>query len=498
MQRFAQRLDGAAHVAHIALFVGHAQQDLRLRLELLPHVFEKVGTAGIDEHRHRLVGRQAAAGLVHHRQHHAGRLVVEPVRQAGARQLYLEAGGQCIVGAHRRHGVLQAGHGRAVVARPVEQERVRIGVARLVARRRAQRAFEVADHAGGLQQLAARHQRPDQADVVFGIAKRRVARPGDDLAERRLGHGHVAGGQRELAQRAQALDNVRRDGHRVGQHALGQCRLAARRETVRQQIVSGHQARVGRQQFFEDRAGVVRLAQRKQRARQAQGRPADRAFGQHVAVHGGRLGMFAQRRVQFGAHTREVGGKARLRPRAVGACGDCFAQPALRRQLPGREQGAAPVEGALDARADQVDRKWFEEVVGRRQFGGADDLVALGLGREHDENGRGRDQAMLAQVFQQLLAVLAFAGAAGQVVFAQDDVEGALLQLTDGRAGVDRVFDLRDAGQAQHVLQAGAHARIRIDHQHCQVRVFLHRRSRRSCLSWPRAPDGAHRKIVQR
>jgi hypothetical protein len=157
-------------------------------------------------------------------------------------------------------------------------------------------------------------------------------------------------------------------------------------------------------------------------------------------------------------------------------------------------------QARIDAGADQLHREWLEDVVGRRELGGADDLVAVGLGREHDEDRRWRDQAVVAQVFEQLLAILAFAGAAGQVVFAQEDVVGALLQLADGRVGIDRVLDPGDAHRRQHILQAGAHAGIGIDHQHCQVRVLLHVRSRLSlgCRHCRACRTAAHRKIVYR
>ena len=85
---------------------------------------------------------------------------------------------------------------------------------------------------------------------------------------------------------------------------------------------------------------------------------------------------------------------------------------------------------------------------------------------------------MVAQVFEQLLAVLAFAAAPGEVVFAQDHVVGTALQLADGGIGIDRIFDLADARQVEHILQAGAHSLVGIDHQHRQVSILLHRRSR--------------------
>ena len=72
----------------------------------------------------------------------------------------------------------------------------------------------------------------------------------------------------------------------------------------------------------------------------------------------------------------------------------------------------------------------------------------------------------------------------------------ATLQLADGRVGVDRILDLVDARQVQHVLQAGAHSLVGIDHQHRQVSILLHRRSR--LCRWRRHGGGAHRNIVYR
>jgi hypothetical protein len=51
---------------------------------------------------------------------------------------------------------------------------------------------------------------------------------------------------------------------------------------------------------------------------------------------------------------------------------------------------------------------------------------------------------VVAQVFQQLLAVLAFAPpAAAQVVLAEDDVVALAAELLDGGAGIDGVLDAR-------------------------------------------------------
>ena len=86
---------------------------------------------------------------------------------------------------------------------------------------------------------------------------------------------------------------------------------------------------------------------------------------------------------------------------------------------------------------------------------------------------------MVAQVFQQLLAVLAFAAAvrsaraAVQVVLAQDDVEGTAPQRLDRAGGVHGRVDARDAGLPEHVLQVGAHARVRVDDQHAQLAARL-------------------------
>ncbi len=71
---------------------------------------------------------------------------------------------------------------------------------------------------------------------------------------------------------------------------------------------------------------------------------------------------------------------------------------------------------------------------------------------------------MVAQVFQQLLAILAVR-ATTKIVFAQDDVERFLHQQADGRAGIDGIFHLGDGRLVQHIVQIAPHAGVRVDDQ---------------------------------
>jgi hypothetical protein len=142
-----------------------------------------------------------------------------------------------------------------------------------------------------------------------------------------------------------------------------------------------------------------------------------------------------------------------------------------------RKQGAAAVDGARDALRQHVHREGFEDVIGGRQFGGADHLAVHTLGGEHDEDGGSLDQLMVAQVLQQLLSILPLLAA--QVVFAQDQVECLFLEVADGRAGRHAVFDARNAQLRQHIVQAGAHMLVGIDDQDRQGAIFLHFQGRK-------------------
>jgi hypothetical protein len=116
---------------------------------------------------------------------------------------------------------------------------------------------------------------------------------------------------------------------------------------------------------------------------------------------------------------------------------------ALADQLVHRQELGAPFERAADALRQHVHREGLEDVVGRQQFGRADHLAVHAFRGQHDKNGPRADDLMVAQVFQQLLAVLAGAvGAGAEVVLAQDHVVGAGGQGADGRGGADRVIDL--------------------------------------------------------
>ncbi|HBZ06147.1 MAG TPA: hypothetical protein DEP03_07085, partial [Massilia sp.] len=103
VQRVEQGLDGAAHVAHVALLVGHAEQDLGLGRQLLVHAVGQVAPARVGEDLQGVPGGDAAAGVVHHRHHDFLGLLVEALGQAGAHQAHAQAGRQAAAGAHRRH-----------------------------------------------------------------------------------------------------------------------------------------------------------------------------------------------------------------------------------------------------------------------------------------------------------------------------------------------------------------------------------------------------------
>ena len=77
---------------------------------------------------------------------------------------------------------------------------------------------------------------------------------------------------------------------------------------------------------------------------------------------------------------------------------------------------------------------------------------------------------MVAQVFEQLLAVLA----PFEVVFAQDQVERFQAEVLDRVAGASGVVDFLQSTQREHIGDGGAHAGVRLDDQCGESVKFIH------------------------
>jgi hypothetical protein len=84
-------------------------------------------------------------------------------------------------------------------------------------------------------------------------------------------------------------------------------------------------------------------------------------------------------------------------------------------------------QDAVQAVAQHLGAEGLYQVVVGRQFGGGHHLLVHGFGGDHDEHRVQVDQAAMAQLFQQLLAVAALA----QVEIAQDDVVMGVADLED-------------------------------------------------------------------
>jgi len=218
---------------------------------------------------------------------------------------------------------------------------------------------------------------------------------------------------------------------------------------------------LGLDQFGEQGAGFLVLLAQVQGFRQAQARPGDRAaFGQAPVD---RLGLrgFAQEQVQFGAQAQEIDGVARPGGFALDAGLDGLVLGAGFHEAVDRQQHVAPLEGARDAVEQAVGRERFQDVVGGRQLGGADHLAVVAFGGDHEEHGRQRDQLVVAQVFQQLLAILA----AFQVVLAQHQVEAFQAELLDGQVGAAGVVDAGQAAHGEHAVDVRPHPGMGLDQE---------------------------------
>jgi hypothetical protein len=123
------------------------------------------------------------------------------------------------------------------------------------------------------------------------------------------------------------------------------------------------------------------------------------------------------------------------------------------------QEGFALVQGAHDAVVQGVGGEGFEDVVVGGQFGGAHHPLVLALAGDHDEQGCQRNDAVVTQVFEEVLAVLSVA----DMVFAEDQVKAVVAQLADRDPGGHRELDLADPARVEHVAKLRPHGRIGFD-----------------------------------
>jgi hypothetical protein len=263
---------------------------------------------------------------------------------------------------------------------------------------------------------------------------------------------------------------VRRHRHRVIEHGLGALELAGRLVGLGQPVVGVDEFLVAVDQLLEDGLGLGVALAHEQGLGQAQARPRDRLRIVQLLVDRLGLGRFAQEHVQLGAQAHEVDAVARIVLGALDAAGDRFALVARFHQLVHRHEHIALFQRARDTLEQAVGREWLEDVVGRGQFGGRDHLAVIAFGRDHEEHGRERNEVVVAQVFEQLLAILA----AVEVVFAQNQVERLQAKVLDGVVGAAGVVDLGQAAQVEHIMNTGPHAGMGLNNQGREPVEFIH------------------------
>jgi len=183
----------------------------------------------------------------------------------------------------------------------------------------------------------------------------------------------------------------------------------------------------------------------------------------------GQLGL-PQEHVQLGAQAQEVDGVARVQALALDAGGECLHLVAGLHQRVHGQEGIALVERTPDALEQAVGGERLEDIVGRGELGRADHLAVVAFCCDHEEHRGQAHQLVVAQVFQQLLAILA----AFEIVLAQDEVELAQTEVLDRLVGRAGVLDPGQAAQREHAVDAGAHSCMGLDDQGRQAFQFVH------------------------
>jgi hypothetical protein len=230
---------------------------------------------------------------------------------------------------------------------------------------------------------------------------------------------------------------------------------------ARQPVVGVDEIVVGLDQLGQQLARFLILFAQVEGLGQAQPRPGDCLALRQLPVDRFGQARFAEEQVQFRAQAQEIDRVARVRGLALDAGFDRLVLGARFHQAVDGQEYVALVERARDAFEQAVGGEGFQDVVGRRQLGGADHLAVVALGGDHEKHRGQRNQLVVAQVLEQLLAILA----AFEVVFAQHQVETLDAQLLDGLVGAAGVVDAGQAAHRQHAVDVRAHARMGLDEQ---------------------------------
>ena len=332
-------------------------------------------------------------------------------------------------------------------------------------------ALEVGERGQGFVGALAGELGLHQADVVLGVAEFGVAAAAHRLGEAALGTVELAGLQGELAEPAQARKAVGRQLGGALQGLAGLGGTAGLFLHAGEQLVRLDEARVAGDQVGEQVFGLHPGLAHHQHARQPERGPGDGARGEDLAVQRRGLVDLADLGVQLGLQAHEVDQVLRVAVARLAAGDERADRVAELHELPHRQEGVALLEGAQQAHAQALGGERLEDVVVGDELAGADHALVVALAGDHHEHRVGRDDPVLAQVLEQVLAVLALA----EVVFGEDEVEGLRAQTAHRHARRHGELRRVDADRGEHVAQLRTHARLGFDDEDLQALGEEHR-----------------------
>ncbi len=285
LQGFEQHVDGAAQVALAALFRRLAHHGIDSRIDPRVMLLDQFRPVCLFVQRQHLRLAHAAGGIGRQFGEQGMGLLVQAVDQAAVGQSQLDVARHAGRLRQLVHGLGQFHRRAAGVALELQHHGGGVGAAHLGAGRAAQRAFQVAHDGTGGGGVALLDERAHQVHMVGRIAELGVPGLGHHLLVGLFGAGHVAHGQRHVAQVAQAPHHVGRDGDGVLQHHLGFLVLALGAQGLGQQVVGGHELGIAGHQRLQHGLRFPVAAQQVDAAGLAQLGPAQR-----LGLDDGRIG----------------------------------------------------------------------------------------------------------------------------------------------------------------------------------------------------------------
>jgi len=189
---------------------------------------------------------------------------------------------------------------------------------------------------------------------------------------------------------------------------------------------------------------------------------------QHLAVGGLRLDITAQAVEQVGLQVAGVVLVLGVLLDDVVAGGDGVLVAAALDVAVGLVEDELLVQGPGQALLQLLAGEGLDQVVVRRQLGHRHHVLVGPLPGHHHEQGGQGNEALVAQLFQQLLAVAAVL----QLVVGEDDVVAAALHQAQHLGGRADPLDAGDADGGQHHAHGVAGVRVAVHHQHLLVLQF--------------------------